>query len=257
VYLKQGIAGTPAEADNLSALLRFKTNLNPETWSSLEAYAGRMPEGQKVIYYIVGDDPKSVLRSPHLDYFQSQGTEVLLLTEPMDAFMLMGLRKYKDFELQNVAQAELPEKSKETPEPEKIPEADFGSLLERFKQVLGDRVMEVRASQRLSQSVARLADAEGGLNPELQRVYKYLGKEYEVPKKILELNPAHPILKNLLGLPAESALQTLIIEQIYESALLVEGLHPDPTSLAPRIQQLIEAALANAAPPAGGADAQA
>jgi molecular chaperone HtpG len=55
----------------------------------------------------VGDDPKSVLRSPHLDYFQAQGTEVLLLAEPMDSFMLMGLRKYKDFELQNVAQAQV------------------------------------------------------------------------------------------------------------------------------------------------------
>ncbi len=66
-----------------------------------------MQDGQKEIYYIVGDDPKSVLRSPHLDYFHSQGTEVLLLTEPMDSFMLMGLHKYKDFELKNVAQADV------------------------------------------------------------------------------------------------------------------------------------------------------
>jgi HSP90 family molecular chaperone len=101
----------------------------------------------------------------------------------------------------------------------------------------------VRASQRLSQSVARLVDPDGSLDPQLQRVYKYLGKEYEVPKKILELNPSHPILKNLLALEAGSELQNLIIAQIYDSALLVEGLHPDPSSMAPRVQQLMELAL--------------
>ena len=243
VYLKQGVASNPMETESIQPLLRFKTNTHPETWSSLEDYVGRMKPEQKVIYYIVGEDPKSILRSPHLDYFQSQDTEVLLLTEPMDSFMLMGLHKYKDYELQNVAQAEIPEKAKEGEEQEQIPEADFSKLIERFKQVLGERVTDVRASNRLSQSVARLADADGALNPELQRVYRYLGKEYEIPKKVLELNPSHAILKKLLEMDPASELQTLIIEQIYDSALLVEGIHPDPSSMASRVQQIIEAAL--------------
>jgi molecular chaperone HtpG len=245
-YIKQGLSSFSAEEDKLHALLRFKTNLNPDTWSSLEDYVSRMKEGQKFIYYIVGEDPKSVLRSPHLDYFHSQGTEVLLLTEPMDSFMLMGLRKHKDFELKNVAQADvdISEKPKDEQEAEKIPEADFSSLIEQFKLVLGERVTDVRASNRLSKSVARLADPDGTMNPELQRVYRYLGKEYEVPKKILELNPSHNILRNLVHLESGSELQTAIIEQIYESALLVEGLHPDPSSIAPRVQKIIEAALA-------------
>ena len=243
-YLKQGIASNAAEAEKIQPLLRFKTNLSPETWSSLDDYAGRMQDEQKVIYYIVGDDPKSVLRSPHLDYFQAQGAEVLLLTDAMDSFMLMGLHKYKDFELQNVAQAELPEKPKVEDEAEKIPEVDFNSLLERFRQTLGERVTNVRASNRLSQSVARLVDPDGTLNPEMQRVYKYLGKDIEITKKILELNPSHPILKNLTSLSPESELQTLIIEQIFDSALLAEGIHPDPSSIVPRVQQIIEAALA-------------
>ena len=245
-YIKQGLSSFSSEEEKLHSLLRFKTNLHPEAWSSLEDYVGRMKEGQKFIYYIVGDDPKSVLRSPHLDYFHSQGTEVLLLTEPMDSFMLMGLRKHKEFELKNVAQAEIEESQKpgEEGEAEKIPDADFNSLIERFKQILGERVTDVRASTRLSQSVARLTDPDGAMNPELQRVYRYLGKEYEVPKKILELNPSHSILKNLLQLESGSELQNAIIEQIYDSALLVEGLHPDPSSIAPRVQQIIEAALA-------------
>jgi molecular chaperone HtpG len=246
VYLKQGVASNPLEGESIHPLLRFKTNLHPETWSSLQDYVGRMKPEQKVIYFIVGDDPKSVLRSPHLDYFQGQGTEVLLLTEPIDSFMLMGLRKYKDYELKNVAQAEIPEQPQgESEKPEQIAEADFSTLIERFKKVLGERVTDVRASNRLSQSVARLVDADGALNPELQRVYKYLGKDYEVPKKILELNPSHPILKKLLATDPDSELQTLVIEQIYDSALLVEGLHPDPSSMAPRVQQIIEAALNN------------
>lgn len=242
-YLKQGVAASPMGEENIHSLLRFRTNLHPETWSSLEEYAGRMKPDQKVIYYILGDDPKSVLRSPHLDYFHTQGIEVLLLTDPLDSFMLMGLRKYKDFELQNVAQAELPEQPKAEAEAEKMPEADFKSLVERFKQTLGERVTDVRTSVRLSQSVARLVDPEGAPNPELQRVYKYLGKDYEVPKKILELNPSHPILKKLVNLDAASELGTLIIEQVYDSALLVEGLHPDPSGMAARVQRIMEAAL--------------
>ncbi|MEO8357648.1 MAG: molecular chaperone HtpG, partial [Chloroflexota bacterium] len=70
-YIKQGLAANTAEGEKLHSLLRFKTNLNPETWSSLEEYVSRMKEGQNVIYYIVGDDARSVLRSPHLDYFHS------------------------------------------------------------------------------------------------------------------------------------------------------------------------------------------
>jgi len=245
IYLKQGVATSLAEAESITALLRFKTNLHPEAWSSLEDYVGRMKPEQKEIYFIVGEDPKSILRSPHLDYFQAQGTEVLLLTEPMDSFMLMGLHKYKDFELKSVAQAEIPDRPKEGEGQEQIAAADFSKLIERFKQVLGERVTDVRASNRLSQSVARLADADGGLNPELQRVYKYLGKEYETPKKILELNPSHSILKKLLNIDSNSELQNLIIEQIYDSVLLVEGLHPDPSSMASRVQQIIEAALNN------------
>jgi molecular chaperone HtpG len=243
VYLKQGVATSPTDAESIYPLLRFKTNLQPETWSSLEEYVGRMKPEQKEIYFITGDDPKSILRSPHLDYFQAQGTEVLLLTEPMDSFMLMGLHKYKDFELKSVAQAEITDKPKETEGQGQIAEADFSKLIERFKQVLGERVTDVRTSNRLSQSVARLADADGALNPELQRVYKYLGKEHEVPKKVLELNPSHVILKKLLAVDPASELQTLIMEQIYESALLVEGLHPDPSSMAARVQKIMEAAL--------------
>jgi molecular chaperone HtpG len=246
-YLKQGIAsGQGEDSEKLQALLRFKTSLSPESWSSLEGYVERMKEGQKEIYYLVGDDPKSVLRSPHLDYFQAQGLEVLLLTEPVDSFMLMALRKYKDFDLKNAAEAEETpaEKPEEKTEQEKAARESFDQLIARFKEVLGARVADVRSSNRLSQSVARLVDSGGGMGAEFQRVYKYLGRDFEATPKILELNPAHPILTDLLKLDSTSALQSIIIEQIYDSALLAEGLHPDPSSMVPRVQQIIQAALA-------------
>ncbi|MEI6291755.1 MAG: molecular chaperone HtpG, partial [Chloroflexota bacterium] len=246
VFIKQGVAANQPETEKIFPLLRFKTSLHPDTWSSLDDYSDRMTGEQKTIYYIVGEDPKAVIRSPHLDYYQSRGIEVLLLTEPIDSFMLMGLHKYKEFELKNVAQAEVDNEEKkedEKPEDEKKSSEDISTLVSEFKEILGDRVADVRSSTRLSQSVARLVEPEGGMNPELQRVYKYLGKDYEETKKTLELNPNHPILLNLLHQDSSSPLRKLVIEQILDSALLVEGLHPDPSSMVQRVQDIIQAAL--------------
>ena len=86
-------------------------------------------------------------------------------------------------------------------------------------------------------------DAEGALNAELQHVYKALDKEFEIPKKILEVNPGHPILVNLMKRPEDDPLRATIIEQIFENALLIEGLHPNPASMISRIQDIINAAL--------------
>jgi molecular chaperone HtpG len=86
-------------------------------------------------------------------------------------------------------------------------------------------------------------DPEGAMHQEMQRVYRLLNRDYEAPKKILELNPRHPILLNLSSLPAGDPLNSLVIEQIYEDALLIEGLHPDPASMIARIQKLMEAVL--------------
>ena len=248
VFLKQGIATNQPESDQLQGLLRFRTTTHAEEWASLEDIIQRMQIDQKLIYYIVGDDPKSILRSPHLDYFNSRNVEVLLLTEPMDSFMLMGLRKYKEFELKNVAAAgtDLPESSETKPsENQPIGEEALDGLIKLFKTELGEKVSDVRSTKRLTQSVARLVDTEGSMNPEMQRVYKFLEKDYSVPKKILEINPTHVILKNLILLKGGSELQKMIIQQIYESALLVEGLHPDPASMVSRMEQIIEAAIIN------------
>jgi molecular chaperone HtpG len=206
-----------------------------------------MQPDQKQIFYILGEDERSIVHSPHLDPVRRYQYEVLLLTDPVDAFMLVRLHQYKDHPLANVATAdlELPERPEEKPEAgEPQPaEAELAGLVERFQQQLGDRVSAVRTTERLTDSPARLVDPEGALNQEMQRVYKLIQKDFQAPKKVLELNPRHPILKRLNALPAGDALAALVIEQVFEDALLIEGLHPDPAGMIGRIQKLMETAL--------------
>jgi len=246
-FLKQGVATEQNQPETLYPLLRFHSLKHSADWISLDDYIQGMKPEQKEIYYILGDDEHSVIYSPHLDLFRRQDYDVLTLTDPLDAFMLVRLKEYQDRTLSNVASAEL--EVPETDESEKeetaqsLAEEDSNALIERFKAQLGERVTDIRMTARLSDSPARLVDPEGALNQEMQRVYKLLNRDFEVPKKVLELNPRHPILAGLSSLPADNPLNVIIIEQIYEDALLIEGLHPDPASMISRIQKLIEAAL--------------
>lgn len=250
-FIKEGVASNDANREDLSELLRFRTTTIPDQWSSLDDYLEHMKPGQEKIYYILGDDESSVSRSPHLDYFQTHCYEVLTLTDPVDSFMLLGLREYKEFSLQNVADSDLqlPDLTDEDDEVEKkeqsepLSEDDINKLISKFQEALGDKVSEVRITDRLTNSVARLVDAKGSLGQEMQRVYRMMDKDYQIPKKILEINPGHPILQHICDLSEANELVKTVIEQIFESALLIEGIHPDPASMIPRIQKLMESAL--------------
>lgn len=245
-YIKQGVAIEQTDVETLYPLLRFHTTTHPEAWSSLDDTIGRMKEGQDKIYYIMGDDERSIVHSPHLDIVKKLGYEVLIMTDPVDAFMLTRLNKYQERDLENVAAAKLDAPKEQSPSEESqpaVPESQYTALTERFKQQLGERVADVRMTERLSDSPARLVDPEGALNQEMQRVYRMLNRDFEAPKKALELNPRHPILVQLDALSADSPISLLVIEQVYEDALLIEGLHPDPAGMIGRIQKLMEAAL--------------
>ena len=250
-FVKEGVASDESDREKLYPLLRFHSTTHPVEWSSLADYIERMGAGQEKIYYILGDDERSVSRSPHLDYFRAHDYEVLTMTDPVDPFMLMGLRKYQDFELQNVAAADLelpvPKEAEEEEEAEDAVEPmsddEISALVERFQSQLGEKVSDVRVTERLTSSVARLVDTDGALGQEMQRVYRMMDRDYHVPAKVLELNPHHSILNRLGELPESDPLSQTIIEQIYASALLIEGLHPDPAGMIPRIQELMEAAL--------------
>lgn len=255
-FIKEGVASDETNGEDLFPLLRFRSTSCPEIWSSLDDYLERMKSGQEKIYYILGDDQRSITRSPHLDYFQSHGYEVLTLTDPVDSFMLMGLREYQDFPLQNVSASdlELPVPEKESPEEGEIEEVEKESplaseelepLIEKFKGQLGDRVADVRATNRLTTSMARLVDASGAMDQEMQRVYRMMDKEFQIPKKVLELNPQHPIIKELGTMNDGNQVVETVIDQIFDSVLLIEGIHPDPPAMIPKIQKLMEFALEN------------
>jgi molecular chaperone HtpG len=250
LFLKEGVAANDDNRDELSALLRFHSTTMPDQWTSLDDYLEHMKLGQNKIYYILGDDESSVSRSPHLDYFQTHCYEVLTLTDPVDSFMLLGLREYKEFALQNVAASDLqlPEQSeddkqKQQEKPASLSDEAANDLINIFKEILGERVSDVQITDRLTNSIARLVDAKGSLGQEMQRVYRIMDRDYQIPKKVLEINPDHSIMQKVSQLSDDDNRRELIINQIYESTLLIEGLHPDPASMIPRIQQLMESAL--------------
>jgi HSP90 family molecular chaperone len=245
--IKQGVAMEQVEPENLYSLLRFHTTTQPAEWSSLDDYIGRMKPEQDKIYYILGDDERSIAHSPHLDPFRKSAVEVLALADPMDSFMLLRLQNYQEKSLVNVAAAntELP-KSDAAPaeeQPAPLPGQELADLVGRFKTVLGERVTSVRATDRLTDSPARLVDPDGTPDQSIQRVYRLLNKEFEAPKKVLEINPRHALMARLSALPADDPRAALVIEQLYEDALLIEGIHPDPASMIGRIQELMAKAL--------------
>lgn len=243
-FIKEGIATDFEYYETLLPLLRFYTLKSPDKLVSLKEYTDQMKEGQDKIYYILGDDRKSILNSPHLEPFKHYDYDVLLLAAPVDPFMLLRFTQFNDFDLANITSAdvELP-KENETTSQEQVEDQvegeDLTTLINIFKEKLGERVSDVRATDRLIESPARLIDPSGAISPEMQRVYHMLDKKYDIPKKILEINPKNPILLRLTTLASDDPRATDIIEQVYENALLIEGLHPDPAGMIERIQRLM------------------
>ena len=248
VFIKEGVATDPAGREALYKLLRFRSSKSGEGWASLADYVGRMKDDQKAIYYVLGDDLASVARSPHLDYFRAHDIQVLYLTETMDSFMVLGLRAFEGKSIQNVDDAGLDLKV-EAPATDQLPADQFSALVERFRQVLGERITGVRESRLLTDSPCRLVSPENAQERDMARVRRLLDQTFEVPKKLLEINRGHPLIKNLARLVADrpgEATIDLSIEQLYENALLVEGIHPNPANMVGRIQALIEAAVGKA-----------
>ena len=247
--IKEGVAIDPTAKDETLPLFRFASSKSNGNLTSLDSYIERMPDDQAEIYYVLGDDPNIVARSPHLDPFKTRDLEVLYWVDPLDAFLAPLLGEYKDKKLRNIDDAglELPElPEEETPAEEsepKLAEPDFNRFIGRCVTTLGDRVTEVRASKVLKDSPVRLVSPEDTPNREMERIYRYLDQNYEVPKRILEVNRNHPLVADLAHLIAsrpEDPFINLAIEQLYESALVQEGLHPNPAQMLPRIQQLLE-----------------
>lgn len=246
-FIKEGLATDPQARDKLKPLLRFASSQTLEgELISLAQYTGRMRPDQREIYYLLADDVQTAARSPHLDYFRQAKIEVLFLTDPLDSFMLAGLQSYEGFPLKNAASAEVEAKQDEASSTEALPASELEALIARFKSQLGERVMEVRASDRLVDSPLRLVAPADSRDHEMDRVRRFLEKDYTIPKRIVELNPKHALIKNLSARLAAGGAEALVsdaIEQLYANSLLLEGLHPNPAEMVGRIQALMEAAI--------------
>ncbi len=249
-YLKEGIAIDPTAKEDVLPFLRYQSSKSEGKLISLDEYVERMGEDQAAIYYVLGDSLSSVARSPHLDPFKERNIEVLYWIDPLDALIAPALGEYKEKPFKNIDSAgldlpELADKSEE--DTEKALEApELEELTERFKSVLGDKVTEVRPSKALRNSPMRLVNPTDAVGTETYRIQRLLNQDYEVPQKIVELNRSHPLIVNLAHLVAnkpDDAVIDLTIEQLYDSALLQEGLHPNPAEMLPRIEQLLAVAV--------------
>jgi molecular chaperone HtpG len=254
VFVKEGVVTDPASQEVLVDLLRFRSSrTGSDGWVSLKEYSERMAEGQEAIYYVLGGDLKSLAHSPHLDYFRAHDIEVLYLVDAIDGFVTTSLRDFAGKPLRNVddANLKLPKgnEADESPKSAAAPVSSeqFDALVKRFLAVLGDRVKSVREAKLLVDSPCRLVSDEESYERDLERFRRLTEEDYVAPARVLELNRKHPIIANLaLALeknPSEPLLPAAI-DQLYDNALLLEGLHANPVEMVEHIQALLAAAVA-------------
>lgn len=245
VFIKEGLATDYAARNDLLKLLRFHTTKSGDALTTLADYKGRIIDGQTEIYYVLAGDLEAARRSPHLDPLSARGIEVVLLHDLMDGFMLSGLREYEGMKLRNIddANLELPGKADATEST--VSDEDFERLCERVQALLGEKVQEVRASKLLRDNPVRLVSADDTPGREMQRLQQLLGRETKIEPRILELNRGHVLVAALarrVAANSDDPLIGAIAEQLYDNALLLEGLLTNPAAMVPRLQMLLEAA---------------
>ena len=266
-FIKEGIISDQVRQKKLKNLLRFRTSkTEKEELIGLKDYLDRMKDDQEEIFYLVGENLENMKISPHLGYYQENDLEVILFDEPIDNFLMMNMQNYtitegegedkevKIFEFKPIDVAEKPkpkereEKEEEKEKEEKEVPEDTQKFLDKVQEILGEKIIEARISERLYGSPCRLANPAGGPTSSQQRAMRYwtqtkVGQQFQIPKKILEFNPKHPMIKNLIEIHAQDSDNESIepiIEQLFENSLLSEGDLPDPASMVPRINKLLE-----------------
>ncbi len=254
--LKEGFHFDPEHKDRLSKLSLFRTTYEADDeqnekrrgWTSLSDYVARMKEGQPGIYYVEGSSEEVLKKSPHLEQLNKKGYETLLMTDGVDPFALEQLRDFDGHRLINAMKEELDLGADEKKD-EDNPQND--DLTKRFKEVLGEKVGDVRPSRRLAESPACLVTPEGGLPPHMEAMFRAQNLSIPKTKRILEFNPEHPVVANLrrlLLVHSESPKIGEWMELIYDQALIAEGSQvSDPALLAKRLTDLLTTASKDAA----------
>src|SRR6201993_2091391 len=223
--------GPMAGFANHNTLLRissFASTNSEEEPTTLAEYVERMKEGQEQIFYATGETRQQILKSPHLEAFKAKGYEVLLLTDPVDEIWVGSVHEFDGKPLQSVARGEVDldsDEDKSEAEREER-EKDFADLLAWLKETLSDHVAEVRLSTRLTESPACLITPTFGITPALARMYRASGQVVPAGKRILELNPSHPLVTGLREAHKDRADDQSVAETaelLYGTALLAEG----------------------------------
>ncbi|WP_454786382.1 molecular chaperone HtpG [Mycobacterium antarcticum] len=218
--------GLLSDADNRDTLLRLSSFTSTFSESTtLADYVGRMKDGQDQIFFATGESRQLLERSPHLEAFKAKGFEVLLLTDPVDEVWVESVPEFDGKTLQSVAKGEVDLGASDAPKDESD-HGDFAALLSWLQETLDEHVKEVRLSTRLTSSPACLITDTFGITPQLARMYRASGQEVPVGKRILELNPDHPLvtgLRDALGQSEQSDSLAETAELLYGTALLAEG----------------------------------
>lgn len=243
--LKEGLHTDHSQQEEIMNLLRFRSSTSDGKLVSLAEYVAAMPEGQEAIYYITGESLEAVARSPHLEACKARGYQVLFMTDPIDEWVVQDLPNFKDKPLRSVTQGDLdiPEKAEDKPDDSK---SDIAPALGKARELLADRVKDVRASKRLRESASCLVDDEGGLSRNMERILKAARQNVPTRQRILELNPEHPFVQAVSKLASESPSDERVgtwLELLYDQAALAEGVVADPAGMVKRIQSVLNSAV--------------
>jgi len=243
--LKEGPVEDPSNAEKVAGLLRFHSTASEQTATvSLTDYIERMKAGQEAIYYLTGESLAAVRNSPHLEVFRQRNVEVLLLAEPVDEWLVTHLSTFSDKPLRAVTKGELELEGigetdgKSTSQSAK-PSKSVKKLLERIAESLGDRVSEVRASTRLTDSPACIVVGEHDFGMNMQRMLQAAGHDLPAQKPVLEINPKHSIIARLAD-DADAPIEDWAALLFEQSVLMDGGRLEDPAGFVRRMNQLLD-----------------
>ncbi len=249
--LKEGLYEDADRRDAIYKIARFKTTTGGKTWRSLADYVAAMKENQKAMYYALGDSEAAILASPQLEGFASRGVEVLVLSDPVDAFWVRTAIGFDGKPFQSVTQgaADLARIALAGGPggDEAAPEAAVATLAAHFKQTLGDKVSDVRVSARLATSAVCLVAPDLGNDRQLEKILSRAGELKKTSAPVLELNPGNGLIKALAAKAstggAKQALEDAAVI-LYGEARILDGEPPeDAADHAQRVGRLIERAL--------------
>ena len=244
LVLKEGPAEDFGNKETIAKLLRFASTHNDssEQTVSLEDYVARMKEGQKAIYYITADSYVAAKNSPHLELFNKKDIEVLLLSDRIDEWMLSYLTEFDGKALQTITKADLDLgdlADKEENEAQKEQDKAFDSFIERVKNLLGERVKEVRLTHRLTDTPAVVSTGNDQMTTQMAKLFAAAGQPVPEVKYTFELNPEHHLVKKVADIADEAEFADWV-ELLLEQAMLAErGSLENPAAFIKRVNKLL------------------